>query len=71
MIWGAQSYVLPFSLDLSGKLCWNEHFSVDNILKFPKISLTSKDIWKILQKNIILGPKLKMRLKYFKFQNEA
>ncbi len=31
----------------------------------------TKDIEKILQKNKILGPKLKIRLKYFKFQNEA
>ncbi len=42
-------------------------FLVENILKFPYISL----IEKILQKNINLGPKLKIRLKYFKFQNEA
>ncbi len=37
---------------------------------YKQISLTTKDIAKI-SKNIILGPKLKMRLKYFKFQNEA
>ncbi len=41
---------LPFSLDLSGKFGLNVHSLVDNILKFPKISLTTKDIEKILQK---------------------
>ncbi len=41
---------LTFSLDLSGKFGWNEHFWVENILHFPKISLTTKYIKKILLK---------------------
>ncbi len=33
-----------------GKLYWNEHFWLENILKFPKISFTTHTIERILQK---------------------
>ncbi len=62
---------LPFSLDFSDKFCSNEHFWTENILQFPQILPITNNIETILQNSIILGPKLKMRLKYFKFPNEV
>ncbi len=61
-------FFLPFSLDFSCKFGWNEHFRIKNIVNVPKISLTTKDIQKILSKKLFSAQNWKRGLNTLKSQ---
>ncbi len=50
---GPKLCFLPFSLDLSGKFGWNEHFLSRKYIQFTKNIIDYKWYWENIAKNII------------------